>query len=254
MYRRRSVQTTLLVLMVLSAAVSVGTRFANQEYTFPGPLPGPKAIVIPRGTPEQVALVLKDAGAIREVWAFRIAALATRGVGPIHAGEFTFPQGASLRDVLAILRTAKPVEHHVTIREGLAAAQIALLVDGAEAMTGDTPVPREGHVLPDTYAYEFGTPRTALLARATAAMDRTLARIWSGRAADLPLATEEDLLTVASIVERETSKPEERPMVAAVFLNRLRLGMKLQADPTVAYAVSGGAGTLDRPITRADLS
>ena len=152
-----------------------------------------------------------------------------------------------------ILRTAKPVEHHLTIPEGLTAAQIALLLDHAEATQGDTPVPPEGAVLPQTYAYEFGTTRAALVARATAAMDRALGQAWASRAPDLPLASAHDMLTLASIVERETAKSDERPHVAAVFLNRLRLGMKLQADPTAAYAASGGSGALNHTLTRADL-
>jgi UPF0755 protein len=113
-------------------------------------------------------------------------------------------------------------------------------------------VPAEGGVLPETYAYQWGEDRAALLRRAEAAMARALAEEWAGRAADLPLASPREALVLASIVERETGLPEERPRVAAVFLNRLRRGMPLQSDPTVAYAAAEG-GVLDRPLTRADL-
>ncbi|MBV9539042.1 MAG: endolytic transglycosylase MltG [Acidisphaera sp.] len=253
MTRTRGFGVAFLVLLALSVTVGAAARLWQQVYEFPGPLMAGKTILIPRGTPKEVGAALKDAGAIRNVDGFWAATLLTRSAGPLHAGEFAFPAGAPLRDVLAILRTAKPVAHKLTIREGLTSAQIALLLADAESMVGDAPLPPEGHVLPDTYAYEHGASRSAVLGRATAAMDRALARVWAGRTPDLALADPEALLTLASIVEKETAKPDERPLVAAVFLNRLRLGMKLQADPTVIYAATGGAGMLDRKLTRADL-
>jgi UPF0755 protein len=111
----------------------------------------------------------------------------------------------------------------------------------------------EGAVLPDTYAYEYGTARAALLSRAEAAEGKALAAAWADRAPDLPLGSPRAALILASIVERETAKPEERAHIAAVFLNRLRLGMRLQADSTVVYAASGGRGALDHPLTRSEL-
>ena len=120
-------------------------------------------------------------------------------------------------------------------------------------MTGSVTLTEEGAVLPDTYAYEYGTPRASLLARAEAAEAKALAAAWAERAPDLPLASPRDAAILASIVERETAKPEERAHIAAVFLNRLRLGMRLQADSTVVYAASGGLGVLDHPLTRAEL-
>ena len=185
--------------------------------------------------------------------AFRLAALLTRNEGSLHAAELAFPAAASLRQVLTILRTAHPVQHQITIPEGLTAAQIAVLVEHAAALSGDAPVPDEGAVLPQSYAFELGATRAVLLERAEAAMRRTLDKVWAERAEDLPLASPRELLTLASIVERETARPEERPLVAAVFLNRLRRGMKLQSDPTVAYAVSGGLDTSDPALTRGDL-
>jgi UPF0755 protein len=164
-----------------------------------------------------------------------------------------FPAHASLHQVLAVLRTARPVEHRVTIVEGLTARQITTVLDRAEQAVGEVAPPEEGSVLPQTYAYEYGTPRAAILTRAQAAMERELTAAWTGRAPDVPLATPREALVLASIVERETARPEERPHVAAVYLNRLRLGMRLQADPTVAYAASGGTGALDHKLTRSDL-
>ncbi len=225
----------------------------RQQWTAPGPLPAAEAIVVPRGGLGDVAAALAQHGAIRSKLLFRAVALATTERGPLHAGELAFPAAASLRDVLAVLRTARPVEHHLTIPEGLTAAQVAELVDAAPALTGDAPVPPEGGILPETYDYGLGTTRERLMDRARLAMDRALDKAWAERAPGLPLANKQEALVLASMIERETAKPEERPLVAAVFLNRLRLGMRLQSDPTVIYAASGGLGVLDHPISRAEL-
>ena len=155
--------------------------------------------------------------------------------------------------MLAILRSAKPVERHLTIAEGLTARQIQGVLAHADAMTGEVRPIEEGSLLPQTYAYEYGTDRAAIVVRAGAAMDKELAKEWADRAPGLKLASPHDALILASIVERETAKPEERAHVAAVYLNRLRLGMRLQADPTVVYLASGGAGVLDHSLTRAEL-
>ncbi len=208
---------------------------------------------MPRGSGAQIADVLASDGAILQTRVFRAAALLTRGDGPLRAGEFAFPAHASVRQVLAILRFGHPVEHHLTIAEGLTAQQTRAVLAHADAMIGDVPVIAEGSVLPQTYDYQRGAERAQIVERAKAAMDRDLAAAWADRAPGLPLASPRDALILASIVERETAKPEERPHVAAVYLNRLRLGMKLQADPTVVYAASGGAGVLDHRLTRAEL-
>ncbi len=185
--------------------------------------------------------------------AFRVAIVLTRRDGPIHAGELAFPAHASPRALLEVLRTGRPVQHALTIPEGLTAAQIATLLEDAGALSGATPVPQEGEVLPETYAYERGSSREALLGRMREAMRERLSAVWRARDPDLDLGTPAQLLTLASIVERETALAAERPLVARVFLNRLRLGMRLQSDPTVAYAASGGLG-LSRPLRHADLA
>jgi UPF0755 protein len=248
---RRSAVVVLAGLLVAAGALGVG--FARARYDRPGPLAAARAIVVPHGTPAQVAGSLLDAGVIDDAVAFKLAVLATRSAGALHAAELAFPAHASLRAVLAVLRTGRPVQHRLTIPEGLTAAQVALLLDRAPALAGDTPVPDEGALLAETYAFERGTTRATLVERASAAMAQAVAQTWAQREAGLPLAGPQELLTLASIVERETARPEERPMVAAVYLNRLRLGMRLQADPTVAYAVAGGTGVLERKLTRADL-
>jgi UPF0755 protein len=250
---RRVVVAGFAVVAVIAATAGLGGTFAWHLWTAPGPLEAARDVVIPRGTPANIAETLIEAGVIREGWVFVAAAELTRGNGTLHAGELAFPAGASLREVFAILRTARPVQHRLTIPEGLTAAQIAQIVDRADAAIGDTPVPPEGMTMPETYAYERGATRAALLARAEAAMAKTLAQSWSARDAGSPLTDPRQMLTLASIVERETARPEERPHIAGVFLNRLRLGMRLQSDPTVIYGASGGAGVLDHPLTRAEL-
>jgi UPF0755 protein len=240
-------------VLLLAGLAGGGAWAALRAYEAPGPLTVARAVVIPRGSPAEVAQTLATAGVIVRPRFFLAAVLLTRSAGPLHAGEFAFPAHASLRATLAVLRTARPVEHRLTIPEGLTAAQIARLLDRAEALTGPTPIPPEGAVLPQTYAYEYGTSRAALLERAEAAMRATLRRVWSERAPGLPLSDAAQLLTLASLVERETARAEERPHIAAVFLNRLWLGMRLQSDPTVTYAASGGEATGGRTLTRADL-
>ncbi len=219
----------------------------------PGPLAKVSDIVVTRGGIDRLAMGLIEAGAIDSVLRFRAVAWLTRNDGALHAAEFAFPAHASLNQVLAILRTAHPVEHRLAIPEGLTAFQIAALAGKAEATTGEVKRFEEASVLPQTYAYEYGATRESILARARTAMTRALDTAWAGRAAGFPLGTAKEALILASIVERETAKPEERAHVAAVYLNRLRIGMRLQADPTVAYAASDGTGVLDHKLTRADL-
>jgi UPF0755 protein len=219
----------------------------------PGPLAESRDVVVPRGSVAQVAGALQQAGVIANPIVFQAAVWTSAERGQLHAAELSFPAHASLRQVLTVLRTAKPVEHRLTIPEGLTAKQITALLNSTPAATGHVEVREEATLLPETYAYEYGTSRQALLSRARRALDRDLDQAWADRAPGLPLSTPYQALILASIVERETAVPEERPQIAAVYLNRLRRGMRLQADPTVAYAESDGAGSLDRPLSRADL-
>ncbi len=243
----------LLIVGLLLMAGGGAAAYAFWTFDAPGPLSVGNVVLVPRGGLDQVADTLAQEGVVRSAFALRAAAMATRGQGAVHAGELEFPAAASLRQVLAVLRTGRPVQHRLTIPEGLTATQVALLIDRAPALEGDPAVPEEGRLLPETYAYERGTPRVALVERGRAAMDRALERNWAARSAAVPLDTPRDALILASIVERETAKPEERPRVAAVFLNRLRRRMKLQSDPTVVYGASGGTGVLEHGLTRAEL-
>jgi len=244
--------TLLALALAVLLAGGLGASLAWRAYTRPGPLADPVQVVIPRGGTERIAGALADARVISDPRAFALAAWLTRGEGPLRAAEFAFPAGVPLAEVLRILREARPVQRRLTIPEGLTAHQLRTLLERTEGLTGDIPPIAEGEFLPETYAFEWGETRAALLRRADAAMDRALAEAWAARAPDLPLASAREALVLASIVERETGKPEERGQVAGVFVNRLRRGMPLQSDPTVAYAATGGA-PMDRPISRADL-
>lgn len=239
-----------LLLLVLAAGAAAW--FGWRTYTAPGPLAAPAQVVVPRGGTEAVGAALLRNGVVADSRAFAVASLLTRGEGRVRAAEFVFPAGASLRDVLDILRNARPVQRRLTIPEGLTARQITALFEQAEGLIGEMPAISEGALLPDTYVYQYGEARAPIVRRAEAAMQAALEEAWRERAPDLPLSSPREALVLASIVEEETGMPEERARVAAVYVNRLRRGMPLQSDPTVAYAASDGAG-LDRPLTRADL-
>lgn len=248
----RFVRRALPVLLVLNATLGAGALYVRHALYEPGPLAAARDVVVPRGGTREIAASLAQDGVIASPPMFRLAAYMTRGEGALHAAELAFPARASLADVLSVLRTGRPVQHHVTIPEGLTARQIAAVLAAPDPLTGPADVTSEAEILPQTYAFERGATRESVLDRAHAAMAAALDREWAARDPAVPLAAPADAVTLASIVERETARPEERPHVAAVFLNRLRLGMKLQSDPTVAYGASGG-GALDRKLTRADL-
>jgi len=242
----------LIVLVLLAGGAGVAYWQAARAWAAPGPLRDSVTVVVPRGGSSAIAEALVERGVIRNAMVFLAATYATSTEGPLRAAEFTFPAGASLRDVLETLRRGRPVQRRLTIPEGLNASQIATLLERAEGLTGELPQITEGAILPETYAYQFGDTRTAVVRRASQAMDQALAEIWASRQPNLPLANPREMLILASIVERETGRGDERARVAGVFINRLRRGMMLQSDPTTAYAAADG-GVLDRPLTRADL-
>jgi UPF0755 protein len=245
------------VVLLLAAALvmlQLASMAARQGFYGPGPLASARDIVIPAGGGATAAAALRKAGAVSYPWVFRVAAWTTRADGPVHAGEFLLPAHASISDILEILRHGAPVQHQVTIPEGLTGVQIARILNAAVAATGRVPPPPDGAVLPQTYDYIFGTPRAAILARAEAAMRAALRSAWAGRDAVVPLASERDALVLASIVQEESPVPAELPKIAAVYENRMVLGMKLQADPTVIYAASAGEVSGGLPISRAALA
>ena len=147
------------------------------------------------------------------------------------------------------------VQHSVTIPEGLTSEQIVARLSDNDIFAGSVrEVPREGTLLPETYKFPRGTTRDQVIQRMQQAQKRALAEIWERRSPDVPLKSPDQLVTLASIVEKETGKPDERSRVAAVFVNRLRQKIKLQSDPTIIYGLVGGKGTLGRPIKRSEIT
>ncbi|HEX2151400.1 MAG TPA: endolytic transglycosylase MltG [Stellaceae bacterium] len=228
-----------------------------REAAVPGPLIEPRTILVPQRTSiAGIAALLAKEGVIRNPIAFEaVARLSGRGTS-LKAGEYEFASGASAIDALDILAQGKTIKRRLMIPEGLTSAEVAVLVRNAPALDGDVgPVPAEGSLLPDTYFYNYGDRRSELIERMRRAMVESVKQLWAERAPDLLLSTPRDAVVLASIVEKETAREQERPRVAAVFLNRLRLGMRLQADPTVLYALAAETGGKpDRQLTHADLA
>ncbi len=222
-------------------------------YAGPGPSTVPVQLVIPRASGgDETAALLASKGVIASPLAFAIGARVDGLSARLKAGEYLFPAGVSARAAAELLASGRTVQRRVTFAEGLTAAQAATLLRTAEGMEGEIEPPPEGSLLPETYFYSWGDARARTIERAQRAMRETLAELWPKRAPDLPFATPQEALVLASIVERETSHADERARVAGVFVNRLRQRMRLQADPTVAYGIDP-TGPLGRPLSRADL-
>ncbi len=244
----------ILFLVMLLLVLRLYSMAVDETYNAPGPLQTSRTVVIPPDGTAAAALVLRRDGVIDHPLVFRAAAWLTRGQGPIHAGEYFVPARSSLQQVLWILRFWAPVEHQVTIPEGLTGVQIAKIMNAAGFATGSVAPPAEGAVLPQSYKYTLDTPRGKILQRAEAAMQVVLAREWAGRDKTVPLAWPEQAVILASIVQEESPVAAELPEIAAVYENRLAMGMKLQADPTVIYAASGGATASGAAISNTDLA
>lgn len=241
----------LLVLLLVGALALGGTLYS--DWYGPGPLAKDANVRIVEGSSLRgAALALQKAGVIRSEGAFRRLARALGSSDDIQAGTFAFPAHASGAKVLDILQHGKPVLRLVTIPEGMPSVLVADRLRGEALLSGPVAAPPEGSVLPDSYSFEAGEPRAAVLRRMQVAMDKTLATLWAARAPGLVVATPREAIILASIVEKETGKPAERAMVAGVYANRLRIGMPLQADPTVIYPVTKGR-PLGRRILQSEL-
>ncbi|MBN9023797.1 MAG: endolytic transglycosylase MltG [Rhizobiales bacterium] len=261
----------VLTLVIIGAViVGGGLIFGRMQFDNPGSLQQATTITIDRGVGvRDIADRLQRDGVISSKWLFVAGVWLNREGNNLKAGEYAIPAHASMREVMDLLVDGKSVVYRITIPEGLTSQQVVacLTADGVPAgedipgLTNDQevrcresaaalvgpapPVPPEGSVLPDTYAFSRGDSRANILNLMMRERDRVLTDVWARRAPDLPITTIDELATLASIVEKETSLADERTRVASVFINRLRLNMRLQSDPTFIYGIYGGAGKPD---------
>ncbi len=243
-------------LATFIAALCVVALWGLWEYARPGPTArhGPETTVILRHGAglQEIGANLEDQGVVRSASLFMTAAQVTGAARGLKAGEYAFPSRLPLGRVIWLIQHGRIVHHHVTIPEGVTAEQAIAILADADVLVGSAPVPAEGSILPDTYDVIRGADRAAVLQRMVGARDQLVAELWPHRRADLPFKTPEEAIILASIVEKETGLASERPRVAAVFVNRLRKGIRLESDPTIIYGLTRGQ-PLGRGIRESEL-
>lgn len=243
----------LLIGVILGAALLTGLYFI-QGWNGAGPARKPTPVVIAAGSSlAGAAKTLEAAGLLDSASRFLFQAKLFGGGTPIKAGEYEVPARASNAQILALLQEGKALQRFVIVPEGFPSVLVHERLMRASGLTGNVAVPEEGSVLPDSYSFERGESRAAVLARMQAAMTRTLDALWAQRKPGIAVASKREAVILASVVEKETGKASERPMVAGVYSNRLRQGMKLDADPTVIYPITKGR-PLGRRILRSELN
>ncbi len=241
------------VLVALAAGVALFV--GKQRFEAAGPLPADRIVNVPRGSGmRDIADILSREGVIDQSWLFIGGVLVLKAREDLKAGEYEFKAHSSMRDVVATIVEGKVVAHQVSLPEGLTSQQIVARLLQDDVLAGDIKeIPREGSLLPDTYNFARSVTREQMIQRMQQAQQRLLREAWDHRSPDLPLKTPEQLVVLASLVEKETGKPDERSRVAAVFVNRLKQKMRLQSDPTIIYGLVGGKGTLGRPIMKSEI-
>jgi len=238
------------LLLVGAAALVVAALIVIYFFWWaPGPKSGPHDIVIKEGTTlGSAARQLAKEGAIPgSARTYYVMARIFGSSDPIQAGEFEIPKGTGGAAVLDLLQHGKPLLRLVTVTEGMPSIVVQEKLTASPYLTGATPQIAEGSVLPDSYGFERGEGRAALVGRMQQAMTKTLEQLWPKRSTDCPVETPEQAVILASIVEKETAKASERPMVAGVYCHRLKIGMKLDADPTFIYPITKGKPLGRRP-------
>lgn len=226
------------IAVLAGAAALFAFFYFNSALARPGPFSEPRAFVVERGASgATIAEQLEAEGFISDALLFRIATRLEGGAS-LQAGEYEIPANASTRQIVDLMTSGDALQHAITFPEGITIAAVMRIIEESDVLTGDLPeTPPEGSILPDTYHVARGMTRAALLQQMRDAHDEAVAEIWAARQPNLPLATPDDLVNLASIVERETGIASERPIVAAVFINRLRRPMRLETDPTIIYGV-----------------
>jgi UPF0755 protein len=245
----------LSFLLIATVAVVIGFGWGERRLSAPGPLGADKIVYILPGTdlPDIIDMLEREQ-VIDDPLFLNVVLLLEGSRSKVRAGEYLFKQATSLRAVIDTLVSGRQVLHAITIPEGLTSEQIMERLRASDILAGEIrEIPKEGSLLPETYKVVRGTPRTDVIKKMQDDHKRTVDQAWARRAPDLPLRSPYELVTLASIVEKETGKAEERPHVASVFVNRLQKRMRLQSDPTIVYGLVGGKGTLGRGITRSEL-
>lgn len=240
----KAIFSIVCVMAVLAvAAIGGGYVWLQNEIAKPGPSVTEQVFVVKSGEGlGQIAKRLEAEGLIRDDRVMRAAARLEDANSKVKAGEYELEPGLSISQTLARLIEGKAIQYKITIPEGRTIAQAFRLIEANDLLVGDLPedLPPEGSLLPDTYFFGRGMSRADLIAQMTKAQDDLLAELWETRQEDLPLSSPEEAVILASIVEKETGRLDEQPLVAGLFVGRLKVGMRLQSDPTIIYAVSRG--------------
>ena len=243
---------TFLVIVVIALGATL--YLGRERFEARGPLSEDKVVNIPRGLgTKDISDLLVREGVIDQPYVFVGGVIALKARGDLKSGEYKFTAHASVADVVGTLIEGKVVQHAITIAEGLTSEQIVAKLQENDALTGlIKEIQREGSLLPETYKFTRGMTREQIVQRMQGEDKKILQDIWAHRDPELPLKSPEELVTLASIVEKETGKPDERTRVAAVFVNRLKRKMRLQSDPTIIYGLVGGKGSLGHPILKSE--
>ena len=253
----RVLRSLMINALVAGAIAGVAVVFAYVQFTAKGPLVANTVYQVNSGLKRsEIGVQLQDAGIVRSASIFTAAAYVNGAFGGrLKAGEYEFPANASIDQVLSIITSGRAVTYKVTIPEGWTTQMAVARIAENDVLTGEvTNVPVEGAVLPETYTFFRGRTRQQMLDEMQVAQNKLLDEAWKARAVNSVLKTKEEAVILASIVEKETGIPEERPLVASVFLNRLKQNVRLQSDPTIIYGLVGGKGKLDRALTKDDLN